>query len=277
MSEKVSYTLFSDGGGEKSSNSAGAAILETPSARLQVVTYLGGATNNEAEIIGGLTGFAMLRALSGGAPAAVRWVCDSEYVLKSATGYINTWRKNGWKTASKQPVKNRALWEAFLILSKGVGITPEHVRGHTGHAENESCDSACTWARMNAEEHLDRHGSGPVENAIGDDEPGSWFLIDGRPFLDAMRERETDPDGLDAEELLGAVRVLELSESAAVRSAKPRLDPAAQKVKVETQRIVAALEESSKSALRLSANQPAWASVQKKIDAVVAEIKRLQK
>ena len=50
------------------------------------------------------------------------------------------WRKNGWKTAAKKPVKNRDLWERLQVQLDRHSVTLEWVRGHNGHAENERCD-----------------------------------------------------------------------------------------------------------------------------------------
>lgn len=188
--EGFDYILFSDGGGQKGSAAAGACILESAitGVRHHVVVFLGGATNNEAEIFGGLAGFALLRALEQQSeakerPSQIRWVCDSEYVLKSATQYIFGWQRNGWKTADKKPVKNQGLWRAFLVLSRGVKITANHVRGHTGHVENEACDAAATWAQSYGVEYLGR--SRGVETVEIDDE--SWLLVDGRELLAELR------------------------------------------------------------------------------------------
>ena len=93
-------------GGNNTNGAAGACILENFKEEIvgSFVLYLGGATNNEAEISGGLLGFALLSKLAKSSDK-VKWVCDSEYVLKSATQYIHAWQKNGWKTAAKKPVK----------------------------------------------------------------------------------------------------------------------------------------------------------------------------
>ena len=187
------FVLFSDGGGQKGSAAAGACILEdsTSGVRRHVVVFLGGATNNEAEIFGGLAGFALLRTLRGADAVdakQVRWVCDSEYVLKSATQYILGWQRNGWKTADKKPVKNQGLWRAFLGLSRGVKIAASHVRGHTGHPENEACDAAATWAQEYGAEYLARGR----ERDVVEIEDESWLLLDGRKLLADLREEHPD-------------------------------------------------------------------------------------
>jgi ribonuclease HI len=61
-------------------------------------------------------------------------------------GWIRNWKKNGWKTASKEPVKNRELWERMLEAAGGHELTFHWVKGHAGHPENERCDRLATAA-----------------------------------------------------------------------------------------------------------------------------------
>jgi ribonuclease HI len=199
------YLIFSDGGGEKGSNAAGACIVRDrqTGAEHRLAAYLGGATNNESEIFGGLMGFAVLRtALGAAAGASIRWVSDSEYLLKSATGYINQWQRNGWKTAAKQPVKNQGLWRTYLYLSQGLSIAPEHVYGHSGHPENEACDSACTWVRQNV-------GSSVRPNEVGihfdigiEGYEDGWRLIDGQALLEKLRDNNPERETIEGLEQL---------------------------------------------------------------------------
>ena len=194
------YIIHSDGGGQKENSAAAAAIIDGENGRDCYAVFLGGATNNEAEIFGGLLAFAALSRLESSYPErgpleprpGVRWHCDSEYVLKSATGYINTWQKNGWKTASKKPVKNQGLWQSYLQLSRNFAVKSAHVRGHSGHPENEACDGASTWLRKQGEELI------AAGEALRRHEPagvgfGPWTLIDGRELLTALRD-PSDPD-----------------------------------------------------------------------------------
>jgi ribonuclease HI len=68
-------------------------------------------------------------------------VTDSQYVKQGITQWIARWRRNGWRTASKQPVKNKDLWEALDALLAEHTVEWQWVRGHAGHAENERADS----------------------------------------------------------------------------------------------------------------------------------------
>lgn len=92
-------------------------------------------TNNQMELRGMIEG---LKIVPGG--RSVRITTDSEYVLKGATQWIKGWIRNGWKTASGQPVKNKELWKELHELLGERPHTINWVRGHAGHAENERCD-----------------------------------------------------------------------------------------------------------------------------------------
>ena len=179
------------GGGERASNAAAACLVETDSTRIQLVAYLGAATNNEAEIIGGLLAFSLIPlVIDQKSESEIQWYCDSQYVLKSATEYIHNWQRNGWKTASKKPVKNQSLWRAYLTLRGKFSVVAHHVYGHTGHSENEACDSASTWARAEALSYLAEHGDGAMIDELPAYATGSWRLIDARDYLESMRSLE---------------------------------------------------------------------------------------
>ena len=66
---------------------------------------------------------------------------DSQYLRHAVEKkWLAGWRKNGWKTAAKKPVKNRDLWERLQVQLDRHSVTLEWVRGHNGHADNERCD-----------------------------------------------------------------------------------------------------------------------------------------
>ncbi len=66
---------------------------------------------------------------------------DSQYVKNGITTWIFSWKKNGWKTASKDPVKNRELWEKLDNLNSRIKVNWCWVKGHAGIKYNEMCDS----------------------------------------------------------------------------------------------------------------------------------------
>src|SRR5690242_21685048 len=73
-------------------------------------------------------------------PCAVALSTDSRYVMDGLTKWIHGWRKNGWKTAAKQPVKNAELWQALVEATARHKISWEWVKGHAGHPDNERAD-----------------------------------------------------------------------------------------------------------------------------------------
>jgi ribonuclease HI len=92
-------------------------------------------TNNRMELEGAI---AALEALKR--PCKVEMHVDSQYVKDGITKWIKGWKRNGWKTSDKKPVKNADLW---LRLDAALGkheIAWKWVRGHAGHAENERAD-----------------------------------------------------------------------------------------------------------------------------------------
>lgn len=110
-------------------------IVEQNGARRELSGGHPKTTNNQMELLGMIEG---LRAVAPG--TRVKIVTDSEYVVKGATTWIKGWIRNGWKTASKAPVKNQELWQQLHALLQERPHTIEWVKGHAGHAENERCD-----------------------------------------------------------------------------------------------------------------------------------------
>lgn len=185
------FCMYSDGGGEVNSTAAAACIVEDKQSNkiYKVVSFLGGATNNESEIFASLMGFSLINVLyadRASGKIAVQWFADSEYVLKSACGYITTWQRNGWKTANGQAVKNQGLWRAYLDLSKNLDILPNHVYGHTGHPENEECDGASTWSRKKGENLLESN-TDASQVVLVQINASKWHLFDARSVLGKFR------------------------------------------------------------------------------------------
>jgi RNase HI (EC 3.1.26.4) len=74
---------------------------------------------------------------------------DSQYVRQGITQWIHNWKKRGWKTAEKKPVKNVDLWQRLDAALSQHQIKWEWVKGHAGHPENERCDELARVAAMN--------------------------------------------------------------------------------------------------------------------------------
>jgi ribonuclease HI len=92
-------------------------------------------TNNRMELMAAI---AALESLTR--PCRVHLTTDSQYVMKGITEWMVNWKKRGWKTAGRQPVKNVDLWQRLDAALAPHQVTWEWVRGHTGHPENERAD-----------------------------------------------------------------------------------------------------------------------------------------
>ncbi|MDZ4251548.1 MAG: ribonuclease HI [Sulfuritalea sp.] len=92
-------------------------------------------TNNRMEMMAVIEA---LRALKG--PVQARVHTDSQYVQKGISEWIHGWKRRGWKTAGKQPVKNEDLWRELDRLAAQHKLEWIWVKGHAGHVENERAD-----------------------------------------------------------------------------------------------------------------------------------------
>ncbi len=101
-------------------------------------------TNNRMELMGAI---AALNALKK--PSKVRLHTDSNYVKDGLTKWIHGWKRNGWKTAAKKPVKNKDLWQALEEACARHDIEWKWVKGHSGDEGNERADAL---ARIGTEE-----------------------------------------------------------------------------------------------------------------------------
>ncbi|MAY74229.1 MAG: ribonuclease HI [Phycisphaerae bacterium] len=99
-------------------------------------------TNNRMELTAVIRG---LEALTRG--SVVELYSDSQYVLNGLSKWMAGWKKKGWKTASKQPVKNKELWVRLDQLMRDHDLRFHWVEGHAGHPENERCDELAVAAR----------------------------------------------------------------------------------------------------------------------------------
>jgi len=100
-------------------------------------------TNNRMElraIISALVEVERMTAKLAPVPHIELWT-DSQYVKNGITSWINAWKRNGWKTADKKPVKNKELWEELDAVTARVKPKFSWVKGHAGHEHNERCDS----------------------------------------------------------------------------------------------------------------------------------------
>ncbi|KDM91238.1 ribonuclease HI [Photobacterium galatheae] len=108
-------------------------------------------TNNRMELLAAIVGLASLKE-----SCSVDLTTDSQYVRQGITQWIHNWKKRGWKTADKKPVKNADLWQQLDQETQRHQVRWHWVKGHAGHPENERCDEL---ARQAAESPVkDDHG-----------------------------------------------------------------------------------------------------------------------
>lgn len=93
------------------------------------------------ELMAAIEGLATLKR-SG----RVKVTTDSQYVRQGITSWVARWKKNGWKTAARKPVKNQDLWERLDQLTADHDVEWHWVKGHSGHPENELVDQAANDA-----------------------------------------------------------------------------------------------------------------------------------
>jgi len=92
-------------------------------------------TNNRMELMAAIRGLEALKR-----PSRVKLTTDSLYVMKGITTWIHDWKKKGWRTADKKPVKNEDLWRQLDELAAKHDVEWRWVKGHAGHPENERAD-----------------------------------------------------------------------------------------------------------------------------------------
>ncbi|MCY3019377.1 MAG: ribonuclease HI [Planctomycetota bacterium] len=130
-------TIFCDGGCSPNPGPGGwAVILRCGAVEKELSGGEAETTNNRMELTAATRALETLTQ-----PCQVRVVTDSEYLANAfRQKWLEKWKRNGWRTASKEPVKNKDLWQALDALTQKHRVTWEWCRGHSGHPENERCD-----------------------------------------------------------------------------------------------------------------------------------------
>lgn len=111
------------------------AILLFGGARKEMKGGEAPTTNNRMELMAAIRALEALKR-----PSAVDIHSDSQYLRDGITQWIHNWKRNGWKTAGKQPVKNAELWQELDRLRQVHDVAFHWVRGHAGHELNERAD-----------------------------------------------------------------------------------------------------------------------------------------
>ena len=132
--EKV--TIYTDGACSGNPGPGGwGAILQFNGTEKELMGGEAHTTNNRMELLAAISALEALKR-----PCAVALYTDSEYLRGGITGWINSWKKNGWRTKDKKPVKNIDLWQRLDAALGGHRIQWHWIKGHAGHAMNERAD-----------------------------------------------------------------------------------------------------------------------------------------
>ena len=128
--------IYTDGGCVGNPGPGGwAAVLSYKKKRREVSGGDPATTNNRMELQAAIGALSLLKVR-----CQVTLHTDSQYLRKGITEWIYGWKQNGWKTSTKEPVKNEDLWRLLDGLTTRHQIDWRWVKGHAGHAENERCD-----------------------------------------------------------------------------------------------------------------------------------------
>ena len=98
-------------------------------------------TNNRMELMAAIEALDALKR-----PCEVILTTDSQYVRQGITSWLHNWKRNGWKTSARKPVKNADLWERLDRSVNRHRVRWEWVKGHSGHPENERADALASAA-----------------------------------------------------------------------------------------------------------------------------------
>lgn len=132
-----SITIYTDGACSGNPGPGGwGAVLIKGERRKELNGGEAETTNNRMELMAAIEALKALKV----SPSDVVLFTDSNYVKGGITTWIHNWKKNGWKTAAKKPVKNADLWQALVEAEAKHNVTWRWVKGHAGHPENERAD-----------------------------------------------------------------------------------------------------------------------------------------
>jgi ribonuclease HI len=145
MNKTEKVQIFTDGACKGNPGPGGwGAILRFQDNEKEINGYEPLTTNNIMELMAVIES---LKAISK--PFQIEITTDSKYVKNGITSWIHNWKKNGWKTAAKKPVKNKELWIELDHLIQKHNVSWKWVKGHSGHIENERADELANEAITN--------------------------------------------------------------------------------------------------------------------------------
>jgi ribonuclease HI len=133
---KPAVVVYTDGACSGNPGPGGwGAILISGAHRKELSGGEAGTTNNRIELLAAISALEALKA-----PSRVELHTDSKYVQDGIGKWIHGWKKNGWRTADKKPVKNVELWQRLDAARQRHEVKWHWVKGHAGHDENERAD-----------------------------------------------------------------------------------------------------------------------------------------
>lgn len=129
-------TIYTDGACKGNPGPGGwGAVLESGEHRKELFGGEPNTTNNRMELTAAIEALKLLNQ-----PCKVALTTDSQYVRKGITEWLKGWKRNGWKTSTKKPVKNAELWQQLDEQTQRHEIEWHWVKGHSGHPGNELAD-----------------------------------------------------------------------------------------------------------------------------------------
>jgi len=144
MTELPLVEIFTDGACKGNPGRGGwGVVLRAGSTEKELWGSEPDTTNNRMELTAAIEGLNALKR-----PCRVKLSTDSRYVMDGLTKWIHGWRRNGWKTADRKPVKNADLWQALIEAAAPHRVEWEWVKGHAGHPENERADKLASDAAV---------------------------------------------------------------------------------------------------------------------------------
>jgi len=150
MAERLKVVIHTDGACSGNPGPGGwGAILEAGAHHKEIKGGESMTTNNRMELIAAIEALDALKA-----PSDVDLYTDSNYLRGGITSWIKGWKRNGWRTADRKPVKNAELWERLEKAADRHKVKWHWVKGHVGHDANERADEL---AREGMEPFLPAH------------------------------------------------------------------------------------------------------------------------
>jgi len=182
----IHYKLFTDGSGNAGAGASAGLIRSSRKEETRLVSALGEATNNEAELFAAIMGLHKIYEIAG-PNAQVEWVSDSQYCLQGTFEWFEGWERKGWTNPkAEKKAKNLGYFLVLRSLIKLLKVKGTHVRGHSGHLENEQCDSICTQIQKQQRVDPDVY---KLKWVTDPDYDTIWTFLDYRKEIDLLRKK----------------------------------------------------------------------------------------